>query len=254
LCQAPDRRRAAPDRTLGPVTRHNDLVVCAREQERRRLACDLHDDCGQHLTALRLHLDAWRASPPGAQHGDRLERAIALAAALDRSLDALAHGLRPPPLDLGPGQAVAAYARRWSARTGIAVDVRGAGAWDGGVPDEVAVQLYRTVQEGLNNVARHAAATRVVIRLARTASELSLTVVDDGVGFRNAAAAPRRGSGGFGLVSLQERAAWMRGTLEIVSAPGCGTTLSLCVPLDQPPAASGRRPRSARRACLPAPA
>jgi signal transduction histidine kinase len=231
-----------------------DLVLRAREQERRRLACDLHDDCGQHLTALRLCLDALRTGATGTAHADHLDRAIAIAAALDDSLEAVAQGLRPPVLDAGAGEAIAAFARRWSARAGVRVDVLGVETWGHGIPDEIAVHLYRTVQGGLQNIARHAAATHVVIRLARTASEVSLALADDGVGFVVAASVARRRAGGFGLVSLHERAEAMRGRLEMMSAPGRGTTLLLWVPLVAARSASDRSSRPARRASPAAPA
>jgi two-component system sensor histidine kinase UhpB len=231
-----------------------DVVLHAREQERRRLACDLHDDCGQHLTALRLCLEVLRTAGTGAAFADQLDRAIGLAAALDDSLDAVAHRLRPPVLDSGLGEAIAAFARRWAVRAGVPVEVIGAATWRDGVADDVAVHLYRAVQEGLHNIARHAAATRVVIRLARTASELSLTICDDGVGFSVAAAAARRRTGGFGLVSLHERAEAMRGRFEVASIPGRGTTLSLWVPLGRPEAASARSSRPVRRASPAVPA
>jgi two-component system, NarL family, sensor histidine kinase UhpB len=229
-------------------------LLRAREQERRRLACDLHDECGQHLTALRLCLDAVRTGAASPARGDHLDRAIALAAALDDSLEAVARGLRPPVLDAGPGAAIAGFARRWSTRARVPVDVVGADTWRHGLPDDAAVHLYRTVQEGLHNVARHAAATRVVIRLARTATEASLAIADDGVGFSVAAVAARRRDGGFGLVSLHERAEALHGRLEIVSAPGCGTTLSLWVPLLPAASARVRSSRPVRRASPAVPA
>jgi signal transduction histidine kinase len=231
-----------------------DLVLRAREQERRRLACDLHDDCGQHLTALRLCLDGLRTGGTGPAFADQLDRAIGLAAALDDSLDAVAHRLRPPLLDAGLGEAIAAFARRWAVRARVPVELIGAGAWRHDVAEEVAVHLYRTVQEGLHNIARHAVATRVVIRLARTASEMSLTICDDGRGFSVADAAARRRTGGFGLVSLHERAEAMRGRLEIASVRGRGTTLSLSVPLARSEVPIARSSRPARRASPAVPA
>jgi signal transduction histidine kinase len=225
----------------------------AREQERRRLACDLHDECGQHLTALRLHLDVLRAHAAGCALTDQLDRALGIAAALDESLEAVARDLRPPPLDAGLGHAVATLARRWSARAGVAVDVRGAEAWNREIDDDVAIHLYRTVQEALHNVAKHARATQVVIRLGGAPAELSLTLVDDGVGFSGAAAVARRRAGGFGLISLRERATALHGRLEIASVSGRGTTVSLVVPLAAENV-TGRSPALARPAYPPAPA
>jgi signal transduction histidine kinase len=136
--------------------------------------------------------------------------------------------LRPPMLDtLGLGAALRALAEEWSAQQEIAVDLDACPSEAlHDLPDEVAVNLFRVVQEGLSNVARHAEARRVAIQLARDKAQLVLTLNDDGRGF--AAPASLRElvkQDHYGLVGIQERVNLIGGTLTVESAPGQGTTV-----------------------------
>jgi signal transduction histidine kinase len=136
--------------------------------------------------------------------------------------------LRPPMLDtFGLGAALATLAEEWSAANGVAVrlDLPADGSLRA-LPGEVAVNLYRIVQEALTNVARHAQASAVTIQAVWEGAHLHLTVRDDGRGFVVPAALhDLAGQGHFGLVGMQERVELIGGTLAVASAPGQGTTV-----------------------------
>ena len=201
-----------------------------QEDERRRLARELHDGLGQNLTALKHRLAQIGAelTPAQVEVRARLEAAIALCAeALDdtRSLSRL---LRPPILDdLGLAPALQWLGRSIEEASGLAVvvEIEPLPALDG----EVQTLLFRVAQEALNNAAKHARAHSVLLRLVARGRELQLQVIDDGAGFE-AEAAP--GSGGSGLGGMRERLRLYGGQLELRSAPGHGTRLRATIPLD----------------------
>ena len=204
------------------------------ELERCRLARDLHDECGQHVTALRLHVELLRERAAGTLVQGDLERLQGLTIALERSLDAVASWLRPPSLDGGLGAALASLAAGWTMTGGVPVDTSGLEDDSTPLPDDLAVQLYRIAQEALHNVFKHAKASSVRLRLLRQPALLCLAIEDDGVGFTEAQVVGRRRAGGYGHASLRQRAASLGGTLQIRSAPGRGTALTLTVPVPEP--------------------
>jgi PAS domain S-box-containing protein len=200
-----------------------------REQERTRIARELHDDLGQQLTGLKLEL-SWiggrlkegRQATPAEVDAMRHQLDIAIA-----SVRRIATELRPPILDdLGFGEAVAWQASEFAKRSGLPV-VLDLQAADRVEDNDVATALYRIVQESLTNVARHAAATRVEVSLCAEAECLVLTVRDNGTGLAEGA---RQGSG-IGLLSMRERATALGGQLSIISVPGNGTTITVRLPM-----------------------
>ena len=210
-------------------------LAAAEERERRRLARELHDQLGQHLTAFALGLaDVRRLLRGGASADARLAQLEALAQAMASDARYLALELRPPELDdVGLESALETYVAEWSARYGIAAEVAVTGAAFGqALPAEVASALYRIVQEALTNVAKHAGARQVSVLLEKPEREARLIVEDDGRGFdpeatRARAKAERR----LGLASMRERAELLGGEVEVESRVGRGTTVYVRVPL-----------------------
>lgn len=209
-------------------------VVKVQEHERRSISRELHDEVGQTLTGLRMELA--NLDGPSLQQNtvdyQRLQEAKRLSERALQSVRSLSMLLRPSMLDdLGLGPAVSWQAREFSRRSGVPVDVAVDGDVDD-VPDEIRTCLYRVVQEALTNIARHAAATRIRLSLKRSADEVSVVVDDNGAGFDPSRPRTR----GLGLVGMKERAAELSGTVDVASAPGKGTRISVRIPLVGVPA------------------
>ena len=209
-------------------------VVTAQEDERARIARDLHDQLGQQLTALRLSLERHLADPAGSR--GEIDRALAIAAEIDREVDFLAWELRPAALDdLGLAAALPRYVEQWSAHYGFEAHCRAVNSITGLRP-EAEVAFYRVAQEALNNVLKHAHASRVDVLLEARDGSVVLVIEDDGIGFDPAD--PEVLAKGIGLMGLRERAALIGGTVQVESAPARGTTVFLRCPIDQSGAAS----------------
>jgi two-component system, NarL family, sensor kinase len=206
-----------------------ESVRLARAEERARFARDLHDTLTQGLTAIGLHIEASLGAVHDAGARTQLEQALSVArSSLDEARRSL-RALRGSPLAGRPlAAALAALAREMTADTGVRVRVRAAD--DVPLPPAVEEELFRIASEALMNVRRHAQAMEVELILVRDASDVRLTISDDGRGFD--AKAP---SSGFGLAGMRERAALAGGTLAIRSSAGKGTEVSAHVPLDVKP-------------------
>jgi two-component system CheB/CheR fusion protein len=203
-------------------------IVTAQEDERTRIARDLHDQLGQQLTALRLTIERHRAVC-GSGNVEDLDRALALARDIDSEIDFLAWELRPAALDdLGLVAALPRYVEQWSSHYGIAAHFQTTGEVHGLSP-EAEVAFYRVAQEAMNNVAKHAHASRVDVLLEARDGSIVLVVEDDGVGFD--AGDPAVDSRGIGLMGIRERAALIGGAAQVESTPGQGTTVFLRCPL-----------------------
>ena len=203
-----------------------------REQERTRIAMELHDDLGQQLTGLKLEL-SWLGGRLKEGRETTPQEVVAMRQLLDTAIASvrrIATDLRPLILDdLGFGEAVAWHTAEFTKRTGLEVvlDLQAQAL----IKDDVlATALFRIVQEALTNVVRHAGASHVKVCLQANDGELLLTVCDDGSGI---AAGARPGSG-MGLVSMRERAAALGGCLSIGGVPGAGTTIEVTLPLHRP--------------------
>lgn len=205
-----------------------------REDERTRIARELHDELGQQLTGLKMDL-SWMESrlpdgkPELAAKLDSMKKLINATVASTRRISA---ELRPLVLDdLGLSAALDWLARDFSGRSGLEVSIDiGPDEWV--LDNALATTIFRIAQESLTNVARHAEASRVRISLARSGGRLILAVADNGRGMAPDASEKR---GHFGLLGIAERIRAFAGELRISSRPGEGTTLSVSIPL--PPTA-----------------
>lgn len=202
-------------------------LVTAQEEERRRLARDLHDQVGQTVTAISLGLKALENSVDDAALLGRIAWLRELADQINAEIHTTVSTLRPAALDqLGLIEAVTAFAADWSRRYGIAVDLQADDACGRLLP-EVETATYRIVQEALTNVAKHAGARSVAMVVDISDTALRVVVEDDGVGFDSAAPDHRR----HGLRGMNERAALVGGTVEIESTRGSGTSVFIHMPL-----------------------
>ncbi|MEK6719768.1 MAG: HAMP domain-containing protein [Chloroflexota bacterium] len=221
------------DRTarLGQVLRK---TISAQEEERLRLARELHDETAQALAALTIALDRTRddLDTRSPDTRERILEARSIAAGLLEEIRRLILGLRPSVLDdLGLVPAI-----RWLCETslterGIEVSIE---AEQAGIrlPAHVEVTLFRIIQEAVGNIARHAGAAHVRLGLQVTSGTAHVTIVDDGRGFDVARTVGPAGSdGSVGLVGMQERVALLGGTIEIRSSAGGGTQIVVDVPL-----------------------
>lgn len=198
-----------------------------QEDERRRLARDLHDGIGQNLTALKHRLTQVAGDIPPAQRAG-LEAAITLCSDTLDDTRELSRLLRPPILDdLGLEPALRWLARSISESCGVEVElqVEPLPALD----DELQTLLFRVAQEALNNASKHADAGNLLVRLVARKGRLQLQVVDDGRGCDPQAAL---GSGGSGLGGMRERLRLYGGAFEIQSSPGAGTRITASVPIE----------------------
>ncbi|HEY0458538.1 MAG TPA: PAS domain S-box protein [Pyrinomonadaceae bacterium] len=206
-------------------------MVSTQEDERRRIARDIHDQFGQQITALRLKLD--RIKKTGNENteiGRYVDEAQKAAADLDANVDFIAWELRPAALDdLGLRTALAYYINEWSIHSGITAEFHASGLGRTSLGLEVETNLYRIAQEALNNVLKHSKAKQVSVLLEKSKNKVSLIIEDNGVGFNVADKANRKK--GIGLVGMNERAKICGGELEIESSKGGGTTIFARIPL-----------------------
>jgi len=206
-------------------------LLSAQEEERRRLAVELHDELGQVLTVVKINLASLERQRKAGMGLARLKEAIAsVDQAMERVRD-LALDLRPSVLDdLGLAAAVRWYADRFArtthVRAHVAMDVVPQ------VPAELETACFRVTQEALTNIARHARARNVWIDLHVVGAEIDLRIRDDGVGF-DAALARERAIGGasMGLLGMQERVSLAGGVYELTTRPGGGTEVRARLPL-----------------------
>jgi signal transduction histidine kinase len=201
-----------------------------QEEERGRLARDLHDDIGQALTALKIQLESL-ARADGPQRTRVLECVDTTRHTLER-VRQLSLNLRPLQLDdLGLGAALRSHLDRQAGVAGVAPHFDAAEAPQSVAP-EIETACFRVAQEAINNVLRHARARNLWLRLFTAGGRLALSVRDDGAGFDLDGARRRAAAGGsLGLVGMEERIALAGGTLELRAAPGQGTILLATFPL-----------------------
>jgi signal transduction histidine kinase len=208
----------------------NHRLVRAHEEERARLAREIHDDLGQRLAVLKLELDlVCRDASLAAPVAERLAAASRSTAEVATAVRGLSHGLHPGVLErLGLCGSLAALCRQTHAPGKLAVRFVGPEVGPPPLAPEVSLGLYRVAQEALANARRHSRAHEVVVRLALADAQLRLEVRDDGVGM-----AMRGGAGmhGLGLLGMRERMHLVGGRLEVTSAPGEGTRIEATVPL-----------------------
>ena len=205
-------------------------LVVALEDERRRIARDMHDELGQQLTALRLKLESLRKDCDSDDLCAQIDTIQEIAAHIDNGVDFLAWELRPAALDdLGLFPAMEKYVREWSEYSGVKAELLSTTLKKSRLLPEVETSLYRILQEALNNVYKHARATRVEIQLEKRRDFIVLVIEDNGKGFNPQSKLNRKK--GIGLIGMQERANLAGGKFEIESAVNRGTTIYVRLPL-----------------------
>lgn len=201
----------------------------ATEEERKRIARELHDGIAQTMAALRVQLRVARSVDDAAARDVLLERIGAAIGDATEEVRSIAQGLRPPALDmLGLAPAIESCARSIEDNTGLQLHTE-LSPVEGLLAPEAELALYRIVQEALSNVARHAGAGTIRIRLAHSGHFVTATVEDDGRGF--AVSTEMSDGGGLGLYGMQERAVYVGGTVDIDSEPGRGTRVRAIIPV-----------------------
>lgn len=217
-------------------------IESIKEEERTRIAREIHDEIGALLTALKMDL-AWLERRLPTENSAILEKTQDMANLLNtagKAANELVHSLRPGSLDcFGIVAAIEIEADEFSKRTGIPCEIIKSNE-NLDVPNEQSIALFRIFQETLNNITKHAGAQRVEVRIRQgslstdgAGQYVEMVVMDDGCGFEEAALNKPRS---FGLRGIQERALQQDGKLEISSAPGKGTKISVKLPLTIRPA------------------
>jgi signal transduction histidine kinase len=202
-------------------------LLMAAEHERRNLALQLHDDLGQRLALLELNVETLeRSDPPPELRKEQLHLVHQQITSLSNSIRRIAYQLHPATLEhLGLAAAVESYVREFTDLEKIHVQFE-ASDMPATIHSETALCLYRVVQEGLRNVARHSSAKSAEVSLRRTDSTIQLIVKDYGSGFEY----PNKTKGGLGLVSMAERARACGGVFKIKARPGHGTEIRVEIP------------------------
>jgi signal transduction histidine kinase len=205
-------------------------VLEAQEQERRRVAIELHDELGQSLTAIKINLQLGERFKDRAP-ADLYQENIRIVEEALQQVRLLATGLRPSMLDdLGLAPALKWIAEQSASRGGFEVQFHQERDTER-LASVIETACFRIVQEALTNISRHAKASKVQINLRREADDLVLTVTDDGLGFDTVAMRERATTGAsLGVLGMQERATLLGGQLEIRARPGEGSTVELRCP------------------------
>jgi two-component system sensor histidine kinase UhpB len=209
---------------LAELSAHSEKV---KEQERTRIAREIHDDLGGNLTAIKMALAMLAARLPedAAIH----EKAAYVDALVDRTIDAVHRitlDLRPSILDFGLVAALEWQVKEFASQAGLACSFQ-SNEKDVALDPDQATALFRIVQEALTNIAKHAKAGRVAVRLSRTRHHITVKITDNGVGIRPA---DRTKRDSFGLRGMAERARALAGALTLSHAPGGGTVVAIKIP------------------------
>jgi two-component system, NarL family, sensor histidine kinase UhpB len=207
-------------------------IINAQEQERQRIARELHDETSQVLTSLLISLAVLEESLEAPEARGRIADTRSLAHSTLRAIRNLSIDLRPGALDdLGLLPALRWYVKEYQKKCSIDVEFHASGLKER-LPAEMETALYRIVQECLTNTARHANASKVRITLKGSDDAIKATIVDDGCGFDYEALLKNPGEGrGLGVAGMHERALLLNGTLQINTEPGKGTKVVVSIPL-----------------------
>jgi PAS domain S-box-containing protein len=207
----------------------SDKLIYTQEQERSRIARELHDGLGQQIAALSISVASLKRQLPeqDTEGRERMARLQQRLAAISEGVRRISHELHPAVLELaGIVPALRSYCKQFSADNGVAVSLEAEENFDQ-ISADAALCLYRIAQEALQNVAKHSGAKEARVELQRAGEGVLMTVADRGRGFDADASAAHAG---LGLVSMQERARLLHGRLKITSLPGAGTTLEVLIP------------------------
>ena len=216
-------------------------LITAQEEERVRIARELHDDLNQRMALLEINLaqfeqETLRLSIPARQ---RLHKVAEIAREISSDIHHLSHELHPSKLDLlGLVDAIGGFCREFSKQHGLHIQYSHHQA-DGRFPKDVTLCIYRIVQEALRNIVNHSGADEAKVELSGRDGRLELCVSDSGIGFDPEA---NMGTAGIGLISMRERLRLVGGQISIESKPSYGTRIRVQVPLStESPIAEGEK-------------
>jgi signal transduction histidine kinase len=207
-------------------------LMTAQEDERRRIARELHDDVTQRMAAIAIQAGRLAQLPEGdgQEWKEGLREIQRQVARLSDDIHGLSRSLHPGVLDdLGLAAGIESECRAFFERGGAPVEVSIEAELEG-LPKEVQLGIYRIVQEGLRNIQKHAKAENVRVKIEPRGTELCLTIRDDGRGFDRK---DRNWRAGLGLASMEERARLLGGRMEIDSKPGAGTAIVVYWPVSR---------------------
>ncbi len=230
-------RKRAEEALRSSTEKIRDLagrLISAQEQERRRIARDLHDDLNQQVAALAIAISNIKQQLPSSAEGivHDLDQLQASTGDLANDIRELSHEIHPATLEhAGLAPALTSFASELKRLENMSIELTLPDRPEG-IPQDVAVCIYRVAQEAIRNVVRHSGTREAVVILTRDVDALRLVVRDDGRGFDVARA---HGEGGLGLISMEERVRLLNGRFEVTTRPGQGTTLSVQLPLAEVP-------------------
>lgn len=206
-------------------------ILAAQEQERKRIARELHDETSQLLTSLLISLAVLEESVTIEENKKQINDSRALAHQTLRAIRNLSLDLRPSALDdLGLIPAIRGYIKEVQQRSGMTIELTATGFRDR-LPAEIETTLYRVVQEALTNSTKHSQASLVNVKLEETDSLIKASIKDNGVGFdRDSVFKTPWQERGLGLAGMQERATLLKGNINISSKPGSGTSIEIEIP------------------------
>ena len=228
-CAAYRRRVAALEGARAAQESFSRQLIDSQEHERRRIAAELHDSLGQHLIVIknRALLGSIKSAEGLKDQFDEISRSATLS--IDE-VKQIAYNLRPYHLDqLGLGTSIQAMTARLGASSDIEFSVN-VPSMRGVVAKDQEINVFRIVQESLNNVVKHSGATGASVDVAHDGTDLVITIADNGRGFDAKAARAATIGSGFGLAGVAERVGMLGGRHAIVSAPGQGTTITIVLP------------------------
>jgi signal transduction histidine kinase len=224
------KRPTSVERAFADISRK---LIEAQEQERARIARELHDDINQRLALLAIGIDGMHkdvAGPLG-EVQNRVSELMKQTTEISTAIQDLAHKLHSSSLEyLGFVSAVKKLAEELGRRQEMEIEIKNDGV-PNKLPHEMSLCLYRIVQEALHNAVKHSGAKYVAVHLQQTADQIQITLCDSGKGFDVGAVATGQG---LGLASMRERIRLVHGTLVIRSNPTAGTSIRACVPFPPP--------------------
>jgi PAS domain S-box-containing protein len=206
-----------------------NYIEKAREDERTSISRELHDDLGQVLTAVKIHLQLIRQTVEEKDLIVKLDKVTGLTSEAIQSVKRITKQLRPEILDnLGLEAAIKWYLKEFSERTGIEI-IPGIIS-DLSIPTDASLSIFRIVQESLTNISRHSKASRVYLSLSKNKANINLMISDNGIGITESETGSKKT---FGIISMKERTASLGGTFDIYAEKGNGTVIKIIIPLKQ---------------------
>ena len=223
-----ERRRALEEKNeieqILLLAKHNEK---ARESERESIARDIHDDLGQSLTAIKIHLGFLLQKVSDTEIVSKINKITSMVSDSIISVRRITSRLRPEILDdMGLEASLRWYSKEFADRTGIEVTLTTLPGL--AIPIDTSVNIFRIIQESLTNISRHAKATRAYIALSKTDSSINLMISDNGVGIRKGEIESKIS---WGIINMKERARSLGGSFDIFSEIGHGTVIKIVIPV-----------------------